>query len=137
MKYVIIPTTDTTQATHIATDGSLRKVFEVEDGTTLEGPGELSDTLGSLMAYPTEIVPAPIARPFFVSKLKLGRTLRAGGLEAMFNSFLASNPEFATDFNNAQVLNSDDPVLVSAIPVFATASGQTVDQITALLKTCA
>ena len=136
MKFVIIPTTDTTQATHIATDGSLRKVLEVEDGTSIQGPGELSDILGGLIAYPTEIAPTPPVRPFSVSKLKLVRALRSAGLEAMFNSFLASNADFATDFSNAQFLSSDDPVLTAAIPEFASASGQTVDQITALLKTC-
>jgi hypothetical protein len=76
--------------------------------------------------------PPPVVQ---YSKLKVGRMLRAQGWLADFLAFLDAN-DLRFDWDNANVLASDDDEFMSGISAFAQAKGATIDQVLALLEGC-
>jgi hypothetical protein len=74
--------------------------------------------------------------PISISKLKLRRTLRDMGMEGLLDSFLASDPQIASDWNDAMILSINDPILVNSIPLFSSVAGIPEDQIMNILITC-
>lgn len=81
--------------------------------------------------------PAVPASPIRVSKLKLRRALRASGLEPALDAFLGSDPIYQKDWDDAQELQSDDPILVAAMPLMCQQAGITEEQGQTILESCA
>ena len=86
---------------------------------------------GQIVSEPP-LPPAPLR----VSKLKLRRALRAANMEALLDGFLASDPSYLADWNDAQFLATNDPFLTTAIPMFAQAANLTEAQVMGILQTC-
>lgn len=81
---------------------------------------------------PRQVASLPI---FEISKLKLRRNLRAAGVEAQYDLFIAAlPPTVKADFDDSTVLKSDDPDLVAALPQFAAILGKTEDELKAILR---
>jgi len=104
-------------------------------GTDDECQAEMS-RLGFPVVTAPYMAPTP-ARPVVISKLKLRRKLRELEWEADMDAFIAADPQRQHDYDDAQCLYLDDPLLAAAIPAFAQAKGRTVDEITQLLLSCA
>jgi len=85
---------------------------------------------------PTKPPPSvPVVPTFFeVSKLKLRRELRAVGLESDYDAFIDSLPAPARkDFDDSQVLRTDDELFAPAFADFARAKGKTEAELKTLL----
>lgn len=80
--------------------------------------------------------PRVSSRPLVLSKLKIRRMLRDQGIESLLDAFLASSQTAAADWNDAQNLLSNDPMLAASIPSFALATGLTEAQILSLMAEC-
>ena len=78
----------------------------------------------------------PAAPPLRLSKLKVRRALRSLEMEHLLDAFLAGDPQAAADWDDSQVILTDDPLLVAALPAFASATGMAETRIRALLETC-
>jgi hypothetical protein len=74
--------------------------------------------------------------PYWVSKLKLRRALRAAGLELAYDAFLAANPIHQADLAAANELLSTDPLLVSAVPQLAALAGIPAPHAWAIISAC-
>ncbi len=89
-----------------------------------------------LMAMrPMSNIPDP-NKPYAVSKIKLLRALDSRGLYDPFISFLNSDPKILMFFNSCQVLMTNDPLLVDAIPAFVVISGMTDNDVMIMLSEC-
>ena len=77
----------------------------------------------------TEVPPS-----FTLTKLSVRRKLRELGLETKLDQFLNSNPQAKADWNDATQLASDDPIMISGISAFATASGLSEEQVIDILR---
>lgn len=114
-------------------DATLGILREFPDSVRIESA---TPVLASAAGY-ERVIPLPIVvaiAPFDVSKIKLLDALDAIGLEDALFAFLATDEKLLRRFNAAQVLVSTDPLLVAAIPLFAAASGKSVEEINALLQ---
>jgi hypothetical protein len=82
----------------------------------------------------------PVVPPVLtISKLKLTRALRAvsPALEDAFYAALEANPQWSRDWLASSVLESDDPMLLAALPALAAVAGLTVEQARGLLESAA
>lgn len=68
-----------------------------------------------------------------ISKLVIRRRLRAINLETTFDAVLAASPQILADWNDAQCINTGDPMLLIAIPILMQVSGITEDVINTIL----
>ena len=89
---------------------------------------------GEVVSGP-EPEPSP-PQPFSLSKLKIRREMRNMGLEGLLNQFLASDVNILNDWNDAQVLMSDDPMLVEKLPLVTSIFGITEEQLQTLFNKC-
>lgn len=72
--------------------------------------------------------------PFRISKEKLSDAMRSAGLYAQFRGYLAADPDRLDRWNDAVVLDSDNPMVLEAIPAIQSLLPE-VD-INALLRSC-
>ena len=79
----------------------------------------------------------PISMPIELSKLAIRRKLRELGLEATFNTLLASIPNAQSDWNDAEVIMSNDPLFTTYAQQFQTALGLTDIQFDAFMTSIA
>jgi len=71
-----------------------------------------------------------------ISKLKVRRALRSLGYEDLLDSFLSTVPTRLADWNDANSLELNDPLLVVALPKFVAVSGLMTQQVTDMLNSC-
>lgn len=76
----------------------------------------------------------PVVPVYTISKLTIVRRLEAAGLADAFFAYLDANPRVKRQWDAAQVLRTDDPVLVEVLPVLKAATGATDSQIAGLLS---
>ena len=75
-----------------------------------------------------------LSLPRVISKLSVRRKLRAMGKETPYDQFLSGlSTEAKKDFDEAQELNSNDPIFTAHAPVFKQALNLTDDQFNSLL----
>lgn len=106
--------------------------------TTEDLPGAVTATPELDAAYAEYLasLPSNNPAPYWVSKLKLRRALRAAGLEPAYDAFLAANPIHQADLTDAQELLSTDPLLVSAVPQLSSMAGIPEPQAWAIIAAC-
>ena len=51
-----------------------------------------------------------------ISKLTIRRRLRAAGLEGAFDAALDANPQAKADWTDAQMINTNDPLVLAMLP---------------------
>ena len=85
---------------------------------------------------PAEPLPPAPPMPLQISKLSIRRKLRELGMEPLLDGFLASDPETAKDWADSSYIVMDDPMLVKAIPTFATTAGISEAEVVELLQSC-
>jgi len=97
-------------------------LITMPDGTVISNPKEEHLLAAGYLPY---IASPETPSTFSISKLKLVRKLRELGLEVIFDAALAANPVWQKDFTLSSTLESDDPILIAALPVLATAADMT------------
>lgn len=55
--------------------------------------------------------------PYAISKLTLRRRMRAAGFESAFDALLDSSPQAKADWNDAQLIMTNDPLVLTMLPV--------------------
>ena len=63
---------------------------------------------------PIQPPPPPEPRTIF-TKLEIRRAMRSLGIEGKLNALLEGSPTFAADWQDAQEINLEDPVLIEAL----------------------
>lgn len=86
--------------------------------------------------YPVVAVPDPFLS-VSMSKLGLRRALRARGLEAALDGFLAADPQALHDWQDSQVVRLDDPLMQAALPAFRQLAGLTDEDVRTLVQEAA
>lgn len=77
--------------------------------------------------------PTPVAPPREISKLTLRRRIRSLGKEAAFDAALDAVPNARADWDDAQVLRTDDPLFTTQAAAFKAALALSDEQFSALL----
>jgi len=138
-RYQIIPI-HPRAATHTLRGIPVR-VIEIQPGTIIEGPNQPIEAanlaaLEAMALIPIPPKPTPPKRPFAMSKLKLLRQLAALNLLDGFLAMLDTIPNARLFFDAAQVLSTDDPLVLAAVPQFQSATGISAADLSALFSSC-
>ena len=117
------------------------RVIEIQPSTIIEGPNQPIDcpdlaAMEAMALIPIPPKPTPPQRPFAMSKLKLLRQLAALNLLDGFLAMLDAIPNARLFFDAAQIIMTDDPLVLSAVPQFQAATGITDTAIAALFSAC-
>lgn len=83
---------------------------------------------GQIVEDPDPVPPAPAPNTKF-TRLKIRRAMRAMEMEDQLDGLLAANPTVAKDWNDAQIIDLNDPILKQAL----TANGITDEFVQAII----
>jgi len=141
MQYLVIP--EKYFPTHTDPNGQKVRVQQFPDGLKVTGPGTLRSNLAGFTALPAmtaeQIAAAKAQRAadraaYDLSKLVIRRRLRKAGLEATFDSAMAASPQALKDWTDAQVINTNDPLLKQMLPAMQQALGLSDAQIAGIIR---
>lgn len=108
-------------------------IISTTDGRVIGIPAATTPSPENVEADIAAPVVPPPAPPRELSKLTLRRRIRALGKETLFDATLDAVPNARADWDDAQVLRTDDPLFTTHAAAFKAALGLTEEEFTALL----